>query len=262
MSRNGLNTISKSIARDVFKIILSSDKTRQRKKLPGRMSVYIWDPSFKRDPENDPSDAGFIVRVDINRKDCSTPSIDAEAGEEDGEALIKLNIHLDPTGRRQMNEIYHELVGVVRHELEHLSQLGPLSMAGPEQQKLYGSTLPQTGKILHDINRRRVLFGGPMDATHEQWGLLEENIRNAADMGCFKSYVMCYDEMSAFVAGFMMQSRSSHTHFDTIASDYLDFFVGQKRITMEQRNEVLRWLVTWALDRYPNVKLLGKHLHN
>ena len=262
MARGSLNAISKSIARDVFRVILSSDKARQRKKLPGRMSVYVWDSKFKRDPENDPDDGGFIVRLDITRKECPAPSIDADAGEEDGEAVIRLNIHMDPNGRKQLNEIYHELVGVIRHELEHLSQIGPLSMPGPNQRQLYGPDLPQTGKILHDINRRREIFGGLMDATREQWRMLEEMLRDAAADGCFKSYVMCYDEMSAFVAGFMMQARSSRTPFDLVASEYLDFFVAQKRITEAQRNEALRWLITWALDRYPNVRLLGKHLHN
>lgn len=262
MPRGRLNSISKSIARDVFRVILGSDKARQRKKLPGRMSVYVWDPCFKRDPENDVEDTGFIVKIDITRKQCDLPSIDADAGEDDGDAVIRLNIHMDPTGKKQLNEIYHELVGVIRHELEHLSQIGPLSLVGPAQRDLYGPELPQSGKILHDINRRRVLFGTDLDVTRDQWGMLESVLSAASGAGCFKSYMTCYDELSAFVAGFMMQARTSRTAFDVVSTDYLDYFVAQKRLTIEQRDEILLWLVTWARDRYPNVKLLGKHLHN
>ena len=261
MSRSRLHAITRSVTRDVFGLVLKTDKPRTRKKLPGRKSIYVWDETFKRDVEGDPDVPGFIVRVEVFCKDCEHPSIDAEAGEEDGDVIIWLNIHHNPNNMNHRSELYHELADVVRHELEHLSEIGPLMMQGPAQRVRYGHDLPTSGKILHDINRRRKLFG-QHGFNHDSWAIVERDISDKASSGCFKSYMMSYDELGPFVVGFMTQARVSHLSFEQIASEYLDYFVTQKRITNDDKHHVLDWLMTWASDKYPHVKLSEKHLHN
>ena len=74
--------------------------------------------------------------------------------------------------------------------------------------------------------------------------------------------MMSYDELGPFVLGFMTQARVARLSFEQIASEYLDYFVTQKRINNEDKHHVLSWLMIWASDKYPNVKLSEKHLHN
>lgn len=260
MPRGRLHSITRTVTRDVFNVILQVSKSRTRRRLPGRRSIYIWDETFKRDPDADSDVPGFIVRLEVISKECEHPSIDAEAGEEDGDVTIWLNVHLDHRRPEQRNELYQELVGVVRHELEHLSMIGPLTMPGPDQKFFYGEDIPPTGKVLHDINRRRKLFGGS-GFDHRSWAIIERDIAQKSAGGCFKSYIMSWDELGPFVVGFMTQAKASKLPFETIAREYLDYFVCQKRLSLADRDHILEWLTAWARDKYPNNKLVEKHLH-
>jgi hypothetical protein len=260
MSRGRLHSITKTVTKDVFDVILKCEKPRTRRRLPGRKSIYIWDESFKRDVDADPDVPGFIVRLEVLSKECEHPSIDAEAGEEDGDVIIWLNVHFDHRNLAHRNELYQELVGVVRHEVEHLSMIGPLTMPGPAQKFYYGENIPTSGKVLHDINRRRKLFG-KSGFDHKSWGIIEKDICEMSANGCFKSYIMSYDELGPFVVGFMTQARATRVSFETIASEYLDYFVGQKRLSQEDKAHILDWIMIWARDKYPNNKLVEKHLH-
>jgi len=260
MSRGRLHAITKTVTKDVFDVILQTKKARTRRRLPGRKSIYIWDETFKRDEEADPDVPGFIVRLEILSKECDHPSIDAEAGEEDGDVIIWLNVHLDHRNPGHRHELYQELVGVVRHELEHLSMIGPLTMPGPAQKFFYGEDIPPTGKVLHDINRRRKLFGSS-GFDHKSWAIIEKSICEKSASGCFKSYMMSYDELGPFVVGFMTQAKATKMPFKKIASEYLNYFVGQKRLTPADKDHILDWLMSWAQDKYPRIIADEKHLY-
>lgn len=253
MSRSRLEPLARLITRDVFRE-LKARKRNFKKKLPGRKMLYIWDEQIGRDPFNDTDAPGFIVRLKVDIEDCVEPSIDAEAGEDDSDVTIWINITHDTTNKRHLETLYHELRGVVRHELEHLSEAGPLTMVGPYQPEVFGEALPTSGKILHSINRRLKIFGKP-EATRSDWAEQELRRSDAAKSGRFLEYVTCFDELGPFVAGFMTQARSSRTNFDDIAHKYLQSFVERGSMSAEDRDEAMTWLVTWVKDKYPGVRL-------
>lgn len=260
MSRGRLNVMARAITQDVFAVITHVDKPRYKRKLPGRKMIYVWGDDIKRDPEHDEDVPGFIVRLSVYRKECDFPSIDAEAGEDMGDVVVWLNIHYDPTQRGHLEQLYYELRGVIRHELEHLSQIGPLTMMGPAQKEAYGEDIPASGKMLHDINRRRSLFG-ESTASREGWGRAESMYAKMSQLGSFLAYVTEYDELGPFVVGFVTQSKASRTPFDDVAAEYLDNFVLHKKLSAEDRDIALKWMILWATDRFPRVVLSGKHIH-
>jgi len=253
MSRSRLEPLARLITRDIFKA-LKSRKRNFRKKLPGRKMLYIWDDQIRRDPFNDTDALGFIVKLRVDIDVCAEPSIDAEAGEEDSDVTIWINVTHDPENKLHLETLYHELRGVVRHELEHLSEAGPLTMVGPYQTEVFGEVLPTSGKILHTINRRLKVFGKP-GTTRLDWSEQEIKRSEAARRGRFLEYVTCFDELGPFVAGFMTQAKSSRTNFDDIAIKYLQSFVERGSMSSEDRDEAMTWLITWAEDKYPGVRL-------
>ena len=223
--------------------------------------LYIWDEGIARDPFNDMDVAGFIVRLRVIQEDGAEPSIDAEAGEEDGDVIIWINITFDASNKRHLSSLYHELRGVLRHEIEHISELGPLTMVGPYQNEVYGENLPSSGKILHAINRRMKLFG-TKGMSKSEWAALEVARADRAKEGKFLEYVTSFDELGPFVVGFMTQARSSRSYFDDVVLQYLNNFVERGSMSDLERDEAVRWLHTWALDKYPRVRLRQKLVHN
>jgi len=149
--------------------------------------------------------------------------------------------------------IYHELLGVVRHELEHLSGAGPLAMMGPDQRKLYGERLPQSGKILHDLNRRRRLFGHSAHP-HELWGIEELERSDAASGGDTLSYMTSYDELGPFSVGFYTQARSARIPYEQVVKQYIDYFHESGQLSDAGAAQALEWFMTWGNDKFPKIR--------
>jgi len=133
-------------------------------------------------------------------------------------------------------------------------------MMGPRQKETYGENMPTSGKMLHDINRRRSLFG-EKSGGRTGWGNAEFMYAKMSQMGSFLAYVTEYDELGPFVVGFMAQAKASRMPFDEIAAEYLDNFVLYKKLSVEDRNIALKWMILWATDKFPRVVLSGKHNH-
>lgn len=249
-----LRSITRLVTRDVFDCLKNAKLARTRRKLPGRKMVYLWGDHIKRDPFNDADIPGFIVRLEILDRPGESPSIDAEAGEEDGDVVVWIRIYTDIRDASKREKLYYELRGVIRHELEHLSAIGPLTMMGPLQNEVYGDDMPTSGKLLHDINRRKKVFDTSMQPK-ESWACIEKSRSTQATLGDFLSYVTSYDELGPFVVGFMTQAKASRVDFKEVATDYLDSFVSMKRISENQKEEIMTWLMIWVLERFPRYKL-------
>lgn len=216
--------------------------------------VYLWGDHIKRDPFNDVDIPGFIVKLEILDRPGESPSIDAEAGEEDGDVVVWIKIYTDLSDLTKREKLYYELRGVIRHELEHLTDIGPLTMMGPLQNEVYGDDMPTSGKLLHDINRRKKVFADS-NASKAAWAVDEKSRSAASTLGDFLSYVTSYDELGPFVVGFMTQAKASRVDFKEVATDYLDSFVSMKRISESEKEEIMKWLMTWAFERFPNYKI-------
>jgi len=253
MPKRHLRRLSKMITKDVIRELKSSRTHEFSRSLPGRKKVYVWPPDLKRDEDQDESVADFKVRLNVlAMKADGMFSIDGLAGDEDGEPCIWITLSWsrDPTSYRAL---YHELVGVIRHELEHLSTISPFMMMGPDQADLYGEELPVSGKILHIINRRRRLFG-VKDHPRALWAS-EELARAARATSDMSDYIMSYDEIDPFCRGFYMQACSSRRPYDEVVSDYLDFFRKDGQITEQGARIAHEWLILWAKDIFPKIKL-------
>jgi len=256
MPRRHLKRLSKMIARDVISAIKVSRTPEFTQRLPGRRKVYIWPPELTRDPECDESIIDFKVRLNVLA--MKTPDrfcIDGLAGDEDGEPCIWITLTL-ANERRHYQEIYYELLGVIRHELEHLATTSPFMMMGPNQIETYGDNLPSSGKILHVINRRRKLFG-VKDHPRRFWAS-EENAQTDSMNTDMSAYIRSYDEIDPFCRGFYMQACASRRPYDEVVSEYFDFFVKSGQMTEQSARLGIEWLIAWGKDIFPKIKLRNK----
>ncbi len=251
MGNRHLKNISKAITRDIFKVLKSVDKVTYRRKLPGRGKIYAWPQELSHDPDEIPE--GFIVRLKIIEDDSASYSIEGLAGDDEGDPCIWLTISRTPGDVRIYRDLHHELLGVVRHELEHLTCSGTLMLLGPCQEEVYGELLPHAGKIMHIINRRRRLFG-LKDHPRHLWGL-EELERSNNSIHSMADYVKSYDELDAFSRGFYAQACAARQCYDVVARNYLLNFVKNGQMTLRDVDDVLDWIIIWGKDKFPKIRL-------
>ena len=247
MARNKLRSLTSMITNDVVVTIKNSQKKKFTKKLPGRMQMYDWNAFVDKEPDIPEEESGFVVRLNVKFEDCDEPIISAAVGEKvSGEICMWINVSL--SGKQQMNAVYTTLLGVIRHEIEHLTMFGSLSMAGPKCKNEKHSALR---KSLHDINRRRALFS--KNADKDEW-LKEELIRcEDGRKGDIFSYITCYDELGPFVAGFHTQAVAERATFESIAAAYVNSFVESEQITDTHAKIALGWFKIWENDKYGKV---------
>lgn len=254
MNRGHLHRLSRQITRDVLKVIKRPYKNKSNRQLPGRNKVYIWTPNTSADVV---STACFAVKLKLLDDKSMTYSIDAQAGDQDDESYIWLTISLAKGEKAIISTLYHELLGVIRHELEHLSGSGQLAMKGPVQKKFYGDELPNTGKILHDINRRRKLFGST-DHPHSLWGNEEIARSKASASGDTLSYMTSYDELGPFAIGFYTQARSEKIPYEDVVWQYIVYFKQAGQLTQAEAATAFEWFMKWGSDKFPKMKVRAR----
>jgi len=243
MHRSKLKSLATHITYDIFSLIKSSKKSKFTKTLPGRMKMYDWNAFVSKMPDIPDEECGFVVKVKVKTSECDFPIVDAQVGEKiDGEICMWINITI--ANKKQLSKLYAILVGVIRHEIEHLTMGGSLSMRGPTS----AGELATYRKSLHDINRRRILFSNNIDK--DAW-LKEENARcEAGRKGDIFSYLTCYEELGPFVAGFHTQACIEKVSFEIIAAEYIDSFIESKQITETHAKIALGWFKIWEKDKY------------
>ena len=257
MKRRRLHQLSRQITRDVLKVLKGPYKHKSNRQLPGRNKVYIWPFAGAAGSRQDESISCFAVKLKLLDDVPMTYSIDAQAGDEDDETYVWLTISLAREEKAILSTLYHELLGVIRHELEHISGSGLLAMSGPAQKKLYGNEMLDSGKILHDINRRRKLFGSAAQ-THSQWGDEEVSRANAAANGSTLFYMTSYDELGPFAIGFYTQARSERVQYQDVVWDYIVYFQKTGKLTHDEALKAFEWFMVWGCDKFPKIKMSSR----
>lgn len=242
MKRNKFRTLTKCITNDIIRSIKSNTKTKFTKTLPGRMRAYDWNAFINKKLDIPDDECIFIVKLRVARAECDEPILSASVGEcSSGDVCMWIDIKFHD--KKQLVLVRNILRGVVRHEIEHLTMSGMLSMG------IYPNKHSCYRKSLHDINRRKKLFCNT-SCSYDEW-LNQETARSKLGRdGDIFSYLTCYEELSPLVVGFHEQAAKERKTFDIIASDYVYSFVKSNNLTETQAKIAIGWLKIWEKDKY------------
>lgn len=245
-------SLTRQVTNDVLECIKHAKRQKFKRKLPGRKKIYIWSEHHKRDPDQDLEMPGFFVKLSVTQDERVKPAVDAITHEEELEPIISLDVFYNPYDKKQIELLYYELFGTIRHEIEHLTDQGSLALPGPRLTRIVPPGYPASGKILHSLNRRRKLFSSSPNPGYD-WDLDEvERYRKSIEED-FYSYITCFEELGPFVVGFYAQAKLTRQPFSKIVNDYMDYFVEQGCITIDKRDLAIDWINRWARDKYPKV---------
>ena len=109
----------------------------------------------------------------------------------------------------------YKLNDVVRHELEHITQVG--------KNKIAGRVKPSTSR---------------------QRELSQKDYR----------YFLLRDEIPAMVAGMYRQAKTQKKELDIVFSNYLDYFIEIGQMTEEQKTLVMDTWIDYVKKNYPAAK--------
>jgi hypothetical protein len=147
--------------------------------------------------------------------------IDANSGDFNDDPNILLSVTLDPN---QEPKVYSTLLGyikdVLRHELEHMTQVGINQIEGREK--------PELEKIRAKINKSKT----------DKY-----------------KYFLLRDEIPAMVKGMETRAKYEKKPIDLIFSEYLDYFIEQNMITEEQKSIVMKVWIDYVKKHLPLAKL-------
>lgn len=221
--------------------------------LPGPKEIYLWDRAWSGDPLRPETARGFYVTLRVTRTKSKRPSIDALVQEDVlGNSHIVFTVQHNPNNLRHRSMIYPELVGVIRHEIEHISDDGTLALSGPAQDWVVPE-LPNQGKIVHTINTRRKLFC-PHDIDLEAWGESEKDRLDRSDNDDMYSYLTCYEEMGPLIHGFYYEAKKARLPIDQVMSIYLSRMMGRGLITYPEFQDVFEMMTRWVKKCLPAAK--------
>jgi hypothetical protein len=218
--------------------------------VPDEASVFCWHPKWKLDTE-EPECRHFTVILRLKRKKGSELDIGAEVGSDIyGEPIITYDIFYDRHDKRIRRAMYLELLNITSHEIEHLTEDGPLCFPGPRQHRTYEG-FPDSGKMLHNLNDMHRLFGGSED--RNKWA--QRDLRDAEkSFENEENYLVCALELNAFVKGFYEQAVAARQPIDFFMRSYLNDYIRFGRLTSIQADFVLDKWRAWARLRFPKAQ--------
>jgi len=246
---------TRSLAKLVTRSIMKNLDYRPRLgqvnlQIPDDDSIFFWNSKWNLD-DPDIDSRSFTVFLKLKRKKGSDFDIGAEVSTDMfGEAVITFEIFYDRHNKQSREAIYMELLGIAAHEIEHLTEDGPLCFPGPRQSRTYLG-FPESGKLLHNLNDMYKHFS--KDENRAQWaqrdliGMLNsfENEEN---------YLICALELNAFVKGFYVQASTAKKPIDFFMRSYLSDYVKFGRLQQDQADFVLERWRAWSKLRFPRAK--------
>lgn len=246
MARSKYRSLVRLVARDVMCALKESINHKRFKRiLPDERSIYLWDRSWSGNPLRPESARGFYVTASFVRRRGRGSEIDGYVHEDVlGNSHIGIRITHDPHNPRQRSEIYAELIGVIRHEIEHISDESTLAAGGPLQDWCLPG-LPNYNKIVHTLNLRKKLFC-PKEMDPSEWAKSELSAIQESDAGDMYHYMTCYEELGPLVHGFYYEAKTRKIPIDQVISTYLSRMLSRDKITHPEFKDVFEKMITWV----------------
>ena len=255
MARSKYRSLVRLVARDVMDALKESVNHRRFKRvLPGEREIYLWNKTWSGNPQRPETARGFYVTASFVRRRGRPSEIEGYVHEDVlGNSHIGIRITHDPHDPRQRSEIYAELIGVVRHEIEHISDEGTLAAGGPFQDWCLPG-LPNYSKIVHSLNLRRKLFC-PDEVDDVAWAQSEAQALQESDSGDMYHYLTCYEELGPLVHGFYCEAKTRKIPIDQVISTYLSRMLSRDKLTYQEFCDVFEKMITWAKMNLPRAKM-------
>lgn len=215
----------------ITQIIFDSLKRNWGKKyhsrLPGRKDIFI-------------SKANLSLSINLEVAHMNDGEFDIYACIDqlyDESAVMNVYLFHDHKTKHNLQDLYYELSGVVRHELEHVMQIAYTD-----------------NQYKKEFAKRYKLFG--QNETFDNWSCMElEMIKRSKD-GNFLDYMCNVNELPAFCNGFYEQAHLSNVPVHDIINIYLSNCIKLGRLTDSDVVICKKWLFTWLNNVFPlNTKI-------
>lgn len=232
-------------------IIENSAVKRYRTTLPKPGYVYLWDPKWKTDPLKSLTAEGFDVDLSVKRRKGTKFTVHASVWEDDlGNSHIDLKIEHDPNEKTHLSNLYYDLAGCIRHELEHITDESQLAGLGPLQE-IVVPHVPNKSKIVHTINRRYKMFGDLYD-NREAWGREEKRRLDSAIDGNMLAYLTCFEEVGPLTQGFYYEAKKRRVSTEQVIDSYITSLQKGGLLSDEEADEAFNHLAAWTKMTLPN----------
>ena len=257
MPRGKYRSLVRRVSKDIMHAVTdNADVRRYKTILPAADHCYVWNRKWKTDPLKSKTAIGFDVNLKVKRRRGPNFVIYASVFEDEtGNSHIDVVIEHDPYEKTHLTKMYYELVGTIRHEIEHISEEGQLAGLCPTQERLVPHT-PRKGKIVHTINRRAKLFGD-LHKDLDTWGLEEERRLHAAIDGDMLAYLTCYEEVGPLTQGFYYEAKKRRIPTDEVINEYLTKLYNAKLLSDAEIDEAFNHLVAWTKLTLPNAIIIS-----
>lgn len=237
-------------------VIDNADVRRYKAVLPALDHCYVWNRKWNTDPLRSKTAIGFDVNLKVKRTRGPRYVVYASVFEDEtGNSHIDVEIAHDPNEKTHLTKLYYELIGSIRHEIEHISEEGQLAGLCPSQERVIPHT-PRKGKIVHTINRRAKLFGD-LYSSLDAWGQEEERRLHSAIDGDMIAYLTCYEEVGPLTQGFFYEAKKRRIPTDAVIDEYLTRLHKSGAITDTELDEAFNHLVAWTKLTLPDAIIIS-----
>jgi len=256
LPRGKYRSLVRLVSRNIMHTLVGNvDQRRFKTTLPAPGYYYLWEKSRGAKSRYPTSAIGFDVSLKIVRRKRKRYDIFASVWEDDnGNSHIEVEIHHNPNRKEHLTDLYYELCGTIRHEIEHISDEGALSGQAPAQQILVPH-VPNRGKIVHTLNLRSKVLNTCYDNL-DAWGREEAARLDRAIDGDIISYLTCYEEVGPITQGIFYEAKKRRCTVDEILVRYLDHLQEADMLTDEEYDEAYDHLIAWTKMTLPTARTL------
>lgn len=246
MPRGRYRSLVRRVTRDIMSAIIDNRDVRRFKTvLPAPDYYYLWNPKWRTDPLRPKTAIGFDVDLRVKRIKGRKFDVFASVCEDElGNSHIDIEIVHDPDEKTHLSELYVELGGSIRHEIEHITEEGQLAGMAPLQDRTVPH-VPTRGKIVHTLNRRAKLLSN-LHPNLDAWGREEMRRLNDAIDGDMLAYLTCYEEVGPLTQGFYYEAKKRRVPVDVVIDMYLARLKKHNLLTDDDIEEAFEHLAAWT----------------
>jgi len=226
MPYDKLASDTRKITKTIFSSLLRNWGKKYKVKLPSRNDFEI-------------KHSSMIVSVKLKTSFIENGEFDIDADTHatfDNLAVINIHLFYDASTRNNLQDLYYELRGVIRHELEHVAQIGH----SINEESNYNNLITK---------QRHKLFG--QGKTLDEWTIEENSIINRFNNGSFIDYVIQIAELDAFCRGFYTQACLSRQPVKNIINNYLSDCISLMRLSQSEAVKCKYWIDTRMINIFP-----------
>jgi hypothetical protein len=254
LPRGKYRSLVRLVSRNIMHTLVGSvDQRRFKTTLPAPGYYYLWDRSRGAIPRNPATAIGFDVNLKVVRRKRKGYDVFASVWADDtGNSHIEVEIHHNPNRKDHLSDMYYELCGSIRHEIEHISDEGALAGLAPPQRNLVPH-VPKWGKIVHTLNLRAKVFSECYDSL-DAWGREEVDRLNRSIDGNIFSYLTCYEEVGPITQGIYYEAKKRRCTVDEVLVRYLDHLQAANALNEAEYDEAYNHLIAWTKLTLPSAR--------